>query len=265
MIHIFKIQQSFIVRAFVTGYGSKRTVAQAAADFHATIQPGNHSIVVNGDGFPASGFQSNSIWVSDGKWRNTVQMEWRPRVTFDRNHKMAIGFRETPFYYPEKVTDWNAFSLTRRLVMGGKVNPAFRDNGELNSRLGFGVTAGGELVMAGTDGWDVHHEGLPAQGWTLTRLAEELIAQGVVEGGDGDSGGSYTLAIDGTVVNEWYNDGEPMRAVVNHLCLEVTEILGVVVPPPEPPDPEPEPEPENPIVQVNVIHADGSVEEFVPK
>jgi len=221
-MYVYKIPQSDIVRAYVTGYSTKKTVAEAAADFHATVQPGNHSIVINGDGW--NGLQSNSIWWSDGKVKNSVQLDWRPRVVFDKNHKMTMRFKGIPYYWPDNLPDWNTFSLTRRLVIGGAINPAFGESGELNARCGFGITANNEFVIVGADGDDAANLGV-----TVTEIGEALIAEGVIEGGDGDGGGSFTLAYDGIVVNDWYNDGLPMRSVINHLCLE---IQGDTTPPP---------------------------------
>ena len=232
--YIYKIPRDKIVRAFVTGYSSFKTVAQAAADFQATVTPGNKTLGFNGDGW--SGSQSNSLWCTNGVWRNFTQASYNPRIAFDASHQGCIAYAYNEGWYPERKLDHNTFSLTRRLVTGGKINPAFRDNGELNSRLGFGFTAAGDLVICAVDGWDYYSPdkgATPPAGWTLTQLANKLIANGVIEGGDGDAGGSMTIAEDGKVINYYNDDGViVMRPVVNHFFLE---LVGDVVVPPEPP------------------------------
>jgi len=229
--YTYTISRDKIVKAFVTGYSSFKTVQQAADDFQKVVTPGNKSLVFNGDGW--IGTQSNSIWVSNGVWKNAVQMEYRPRIAFDKSNIGSINFADGGGY-PEKKADYNTFSLTRRLVTGGKINPSFVDNGEKNSRIGFGFTSNGDLVICAKDGWDYYKPDngyTPPAGWTLTELANELIKNGVIEGGDGDAGGSLTIAEDGQVINYYNDDGEIiMRPVVNHFCIEITD--GSVTPPP---------------------------------
>ena len=231
--YLYKITPENLVRAYVTSYSSNQTVARAAKDFHATCQPGNHSIVINGDGWRSSGV-SNGDWVSDGMWKHTQPTSsYSPRITFDKNNKGAIAGARGEYWYPEKVTDHNAFGLTRRLVKEGKINPAYSDTGELNSRTTFGFTPDGTLVIYACDGWDynsVTHE--PPKGRTIKETGEILIANGCVEAGDGDGGGSVTIAEDGVVVNSYSDDGIAiMRPTVNHLCLEVIELDGSITPP----------------------------------
>ena len=115
-------------------------------------------------------------------------------------------------------------------------------------------------MIAFNDGWDKHHSGLKANGWATTSLGLELIKAGVIEGGDADGGGSMTIAVDGVVINDWYNDGEGMRPVVNHLCLELKELPGDV------PEPDPEPPPVNDFVWPDklVAHQDEDTKEYRP-
>ena len=256
---LLKIQQN-TVRALVTGdRAQKRTVEMAAAEFHPTIQPGNHSIVVNASSF----YQSvTGQWYSDGSAIQAAWFDWRPVLCFDPSHRPFLWFRSWPYtYYPEKGTVWNGFALTRRGVQNGVINPAFNDNNEINNFLGFGITASRELVIYWVDGWDDHHEGYSPQGITKTQGFNAMIDAGVVHGGDGDYGGSLTVFLDGQLANNWYNDGKPMRPVWNHLCLEVTQLPGQV----EPPDPNPEPEPSKDVIEVRLTYDDGITQDFVPK
>jgi len=220
---IFRIKPENIVRAEVTGYASNKTVEFAAQEFHKTIQPGNHSMVINGDGWHTVGVP-NGDWVVNGVWKHVqAKNSYSPRITFDIGQKGAIAGARGEYWYPEKITDYNAFGLTRRLVKEGAINPAYVDSGELNSRTTFGFTPDGTLVIYICDGWDRNSvTGEPPKGKTIKETGEILIANGVIEGGDGDGGGSFTLAVDGVVINDYNDDGvKVMRAVVNHLCLEL--------------------------------------------
>jgi len=144
------------------------------------------------------------------------------------------------------------------MVENGEINPKFGETGELNARTGMGITAEGELVIVVVDGWDhfaPDQGATPPKGITLTRLAEILIEQGCHTGVDFDGGGSTTLAINGEVVNEPNDDGAPsQRAVINHLCLKLSELEGVE-PVPDPPDPSPDPPdpPGDPIVEIDRV------------
>ena len=220
---IFKIKPENIVRAQVTGYSSNKTVEYVAQEFHKSIQPGNHSLVINGDGWHTSGVP-NGDWVVNGVWKHFQSKDsYSPRITFDSGSKGVIAGARGEYWYPQKITDYNAFGLTRRLVMNGAINPAYHDSGELNSRTGFGFTPDGTLVIYVCDGWDLNSvTGEPPKGKTIEEMGNILIESGCIEAGDGDGGGSVTLAIDGKVINDYNDDGvKVMRPVVNHLCLEL--------------------------------------------
>jgi len=228
-LYILKPEQ--IVRAEVTGYLSNKTVEYAAQQFHKTIQPGNHSLVINGDGWHASGIP-NGDWIVNGVWKHAQPKDtYMPRVTFNNRAQGAIAGARGEYWYPEQITEYNAFGLTRRLVMNGVINPAYQESGELNARTTFGFRQDGTFVIYVCDGWDRNSvTGEPPKGKTIKQTGEILIANGCIEGGDGDGGGSVTIAIDGIVINDYNDDGtKVMRSIVNHLCLELTEI-GVDVP-----------------------------------
>ncbi|WP_230685452.1 hypothetical protein, partial [Streptococcus pneumoniae] len=57
----------------------------------------------------------------------------------------------------------HAFTGLRYLVMGGKPNPDFVDNGEGHSRKVFMINAAGHLMELSVEGK------YPNQGWTLTQ------------------------------------------------------------------------------------------------
>lgn len=235
---IFKIRPEQIVRAIVTGYSSNKTVEYAAQEFHKTIQPGNHSLVINGDGWRTSGVP-NGDWVVNGLWKHIQPRDsYSPRITFASDQKKgAISGARGEYWYPEQLIDYNAFGLTRRLVKDGVINPAYQESGELNSRTTFGFKPDGTLVIQINDGWDVNTvTGEPPRGRTILETGQILIANGCIEAGDGDGGGSVTLAIDGQVINDYNDDGlKVMRAVVNHLCLELNvDPLGGIDPEPPP-------------------------------
>lgn len=236
---IFKIKPEQIVRAVVTGYPSNKTVGFAAQEFHKTIQPGHHSLVINADGWHTSGVP-NGDWVVGGFWKHIQPKDtYMPRITFDSNQKGAIAGARGEYWYPEKIVDHNAFGLTRRLVKEGAINPAYHDTGELNARTTFGFTPDGTFVIQVNDGWDINTvTGEPPKGRTILETGQIMITNDCIEAGDGDGGGSVTLAVDGAVVNDYNDDGNPvMRATVNHLCLELNfDPLGGQ------PDPEPPPD-----------------------
>jgi len=257
--YFYDIAPENVVRAEVTGYPTFRTVEQVAQEFHATVQPGNHSIVVNGDGWGTHTLRvwaeklmplirpvlvratyPNGDWVVDGIWKHIQPRDtYHPRITFDSQQKGAIAEARGAGWYPNQLIDHNAFGLTRRLVVNSVINPAFQETGELNSRIGFGFTPDGHLIICAKDGWDYYKPDngkTPPAGWTLTKLGLELISRGVVMGGDGDGGGSMTIAVDGQVINGYNNDGEKiMRNVFNCVMLEVAELDGLPEPPIEPP------------------------------
>lgn len=233
----YKFPQSRIVRAHVTGSRTRRTVADVAAEWHASCQPGNNSFVCNGDDYPLNNpTMSNSRWISEGEHINATWLHWRPVMCFDRNRRMFMWFRSfIGTYYPEKMKVWNGFSLTRRLIVDGAINPQFEDDNVINNGIGFGLTANQELVIVAFDGWDFHHEGYSPQGKTKTELANLMLEMGVVHGGDGGYGGGLVWAWDGQVINDWYNDGDPMHRNINHLCLELLPVDDPGPTPPEPP------------------------------
>ena len=232
-----------IERAHVTK--TKQTVAAAAEWFHSTIAPGNHSIVLNASNYTSRGVKGQ--WISDGKSLShlTTYLDWFgwwPVLCFDPSHNVGFKFRLWPgSWYPEKMNIWNGFALVRRAIIDGKINPAYSEINEVNNFLGFGVTASRGLVICWEDGWEVHHEGLPAQGITKTQGFNAMMEAGVVHGGDGGYGGDLEIYIDDKLANVPYNDGFEPRVLPNALCLELAQIPGI----PEPPAP-PEPPPVDP-------------------
>ena len=239
---ILTIPQNTIVRALVTD--TNATVQQAAALFHPTIQPGNHSLVSNASNYTSKGVLGQ--WISNGKSLSHLSSfgtdfyEWRPVLGFDPSHKVGLYFRAwRDNWYPEKFTPWNGFALVRRGIIGGAINPAYSENHEVNNFLGFGVTASRELVIKWEDGWEQHHLGLPVQGITKTQGFQSMIEAGVIEGGDGGYGGDLVVYRDNQPANVPYNDGFPPRVLPNVLCLELSQIQGQPEPPPVEPPVEP--------------------------
>lgn len=255
-----------VVRIHVTGSRIRQTVAEVAAWWHSTCQPSNHSYVANGDDYGLINLtQSNSLWMSEGNWLNATRLEWRPAVVFNQAGQVAMWFKGalpsllgtgTEFsalskvsnlpvlqailtsWYPTAIAQWNIFSLTRHLIVNGKINPAFTDDHQINNFVGWGINAAGNLCTYFRDGWDIR-PGYPAQGITKTQGAQKMIDNGVIHGGDGGYGGGLVVAIDGQVVNDWYNDGDAMHRNINHVCIESSVPIGGETPPIEPPPTEP--------------------------
>ena len=240
----YAFPQETIIKALVTSYPNRETVAKAAFDFHKGITPGNRSFVINIGSWGRSN-EYQEVTISDGrvKFYNQVSpFTYRPGISFSKTHLASFKSWDGKGY-PGNRTDWNRAGLNRELVQNGEINPAWvpKETGELDSRTGFGITADNELVVIMRYGWDQHSEGKPSQGETITDIGRALIDMGCVWGGDGDAGGSTTFAVDGEVIDGWYNDGKPMRAVKTHLCLELTQMPGQTEPPTEPPSEPPTP------------------------
>jgi hypothetical protein len=95
-----------------------------------------------------------------------------------------------------------------------------------NPRTAVGQTAGGSILFVTTDGRQPGY----SVGMTNFELAQTLVRLGVVRGMALDSGGSTTLAFDGTVLNR--PSGRRERPVADALLLTYS---GVYVPPPAAP------------------------------
>ena len=262
---ILTIPQNTIVRALITD--TNATVEQAAALFHPTIRPGNHSLVINASNYTSKGVLGQ--WISNGKSLRHISTwfdwyGWRPILGFDPSHKVGLCFRDWPnSWYPEKFNVWNGFALVRRAIINGAINPAYEENNEINNFLGFGVTASRDLVIMWEDGWEQHHEGLPPKGILKTAGFNAMIAAGVVEGGDGGYGGDLVVYIDNQPANVPYNDGFPPRHLPNVLCLELSQLSGQPEPPPV--DPPPPPTSERKVVSGLLTFEGGSTQEMIPR
>ena len=228
MLKIIKINRDQLFDSHVTGTGFETvgSVAQRLPEYN---------LIINADGWYKN--KSASIWYSEGTAKNTIQMHSRPWINFEEDNDYSFGWRAKTFY-----RNFNCVSGTRFIVEGGKINSRMSDSGELNARTSIGITGDGGLVIMVVDGRD---HPLPQRGLSLTQVAEYMIDEDCVTAVDLDGGGSTTMAINGKVVNNPNDDGEPgQRHVINHLCLKVDPaVLGEV------PEPDPEPDP----VELEVI------------
>jgi len=222
---IFTIPKSTILDTHVTSVGFA-TVGQVAQ-----WKP-EYNFIFNGDGWYSG--TSASIWYSEGVGKNTKQLDWRPWLNFDKSNNYKFGWMWGTFW-----GNFNAVSGTRFIVENGAINSKWeRWSTEKNARTAVGIDAYGNLVVAIIDGRD---KPAPSLGLSLKELADAMLDKGCVTAIDLDGGGSTTLAINGTVANEPNDDGVPgQRAVVNHVCLRLSEIPGHE----PPPEPEPEPPPD---------------------
>jgi len=222
MIQVFKIPKETIQGVFVTRSGFE-TVGSVAARLP------EYNFIINADGWYGS--QSASIWYSEGIGKNTSQRDWRPWINFDKQNNYKFGWMWGTFW-----GNFNAVSGTRFIVENGQPNTRWEGwPTELNARTAIGIAYDGSLVVAVVDGRDSPDP----EGLSLKGLADLMIENGCETAIDLDGGGSTTLAINGQIANTPEDDGVPgQRAVINHLCLRLSEIPGQPTDPP-PVDPPP--------------------------
>jgi hypothetical protein len=238
MRFVYVIKPENILNSYVTdsGFETVGSVAARLSEFN---------LVINADGW--YGAESASIWYSNEKAVNKVQMHYRPWLNFDKDNNFSFGWKRGSHW-----GNYNAVSGVRFIVEDGEVNSRMSDSGELNARTAVGITNEGELVIVVVDGRDTPNP----EGLSLTGLAELMIENGCHTAIDLDGGGSTTLAVNGEVVNNPNDDGVAgERPVINHLCLDV--IFEDI---PDPPPIEP-PSDERRVLLIE----DEDVTEFVPK
>ena len=245
MIQVFRIARDTILDSHVTNCGFA-TVGQVAE-----WKP-EYNFIINGDGWYNN--KSASIWYSEGVGKNTTQKDWRPWLNFNKNNEYKFGWVWGTFWL-----NFNAISGTRFIVENGSINSKFETwPPELNARTAIGIDGAGDLVIAIVDGRDRPNP----EGLSLVELALLMLENGCVTAMDLDGGGSTTLYVNGGLANQPNDNGDlGERAVVNHLCLRLSEIPGQ----PEPPPVEPPPDPEFKWPEYLMAHNNGESQRYNPE
>ena len=234
MIQVFTIPKDTILDSHITdvGFATGKQVAAWKPEYN---------FIINGDGWPDGGRTSNSIWYSEGGGKNQKQMDWRPWLNFDKHNNYKFGW-----VWGTHWLNFNCVSGTRFIVENGLLNTKWKTwPPELNARTAIGINYDGDLVVAIVDGMDKPNP----SGLSLLGLAELMMDQNCKTAMDLDGGGSTTLYVNGALANDPNDDGVPgERAVVNWLCLRLSDFI------PEPPPEEPPIEPPSTIPPIIQTH-----------